>query len=496
MSLADSPLHLVSPTTFADIRAFLTRVDYTAAGVCARLGMHGMHDYTALRDGRTTGTALDDPLDHVIRLFLDVEPVSRSALEQHIGAALLAAFRSAGMVEDVAPAAVQSTVLFYPLDGLWLVSDVAASMRPGTPDLDDVVYPAMTANTRRFLDGLPTSPTGTFLELCGGTGAAALLAAQRGTPAWTTDITVRSTAFAAFNAALNGIAGCTALAGDLYDAVPGQQFDRIAAHPPYVATPNSRVIFRDGGEDGESVTRRIVQGLPAALRPGGRCYLTCMATDRSDAPLEQRLRHWLGDGHEEFDVHLFVRTSFSPAEYYGKVAEDGAMTEAERDEWIAYFGRFGVTQLVYAWMILERHATVRPPITRRRIRVSDASQDEIEAIITWETRFEDPAARELVLSARPQLHPDVRLGAILRAEGGSWRPESVALESPSPFRAHVDLPVSVSPTVARLDGTRTPAELHAQAVALGEFLPESSVDDVIGILRQLLASGMVRVAEG
>jgi hypothetical protein len=56
--------------------------------------------------------------------------------------------------------------------------------------------------------------------------------------------------------------------------------------------------------------------------------------------------------------------------------------------------------------------------------------------------------------------------------------------------------VSVSPTVARLDGTRTPAELHAQAVALGEFLPESSVDDVIGILRQLLASGMVRVAEG
>jgi methylase of polypeptide subunit release factors len=490
----DSPLHLLPPTEFAALREAFITAHFTASDVCRRLGISAMHEYTPRREGREEATTIESPLDVWIRLFIDVEPVELTTVSSAFGTQTVDRLRAAGLIAAAHNAAVESTVMLYPLDELWLVSDVASSMRPGTDDRDDIVYPAVTANTRRFLDGLPSTMQGDFLELCGGTGAAALKAARAGARAWTTDITRRSTLFAAFNAALNGIDGCAAIEGDLYAAVPDMQFDRIAAHPPYVASPTSRLIFRDGGEDGEAVTRGIVTGLPRALRPGGRCHLTCMVTDRRDAPIEHRLRTWIGPTQADYDVHLFVRTAFTPESYYAQLADDGAMSADERDEWIAYFTRLDVTTLLFSWIVIERHATRRPPITRRRIRVSDASQDDIESILTWETRFEDPSARLLTLSARPQLHPDVRLTALLRAHGGSWRPETTVLESLRPFRARVDLPSEVTGTVARMDGTRTPAELLVDGVRLGEFRDTSTVDDVLDLIRQLLGSGMVRIS--
>jgi hypothetical protein len=83
---------------------------------------------------------------------------------------------------------------------------------------------------------------------------------------------------------------------------------------------------------------------------------------------------------------------------------------------------------------------------------------------------------------------------VLRAVSGSWRPETTALESPNPFRAHVDLPLVLTGTVARMDGTRTAAELRAEALRLGEFDEASTEEDVLDLIRQLLASGMVRIA--
>jgi hypothetical protein len=282
-----------------------------------------------------------------------------------------------------------------------------------------------------------------------------------------------------------------ACAGDLYAAVPGQVFDRIVAHPPYVATPTAGLIFRDGGADGEAVTQRIVAGLPGALAPGGRCYVTCMATDRTDSPLEQRIRGWLGPAGDEFDVNVFVRTSFTPTEYYERAAADKGMPVAEAQEWVRYFERLAVTQLVYASVVLERHRTPRAPSTRRRIRAADVPQLVIERMLDWEGLFAEAGALPQLWGARPQLRPTVRLAAQLRAEGGVWVPEVTVLENASPLRVQVEMPPAAAAVVARMDGTVPIAALHADVIARGELPAGAAPAEVRRFVHQLLSAGMI-----
>jgi SAM-dependent methyltransferase len=489
------PFALDATHAYPPVRELFTRIDYTVSGVTTRLGIGAMHDFTPEPERAVGDTGARDALDVAIRLLLDAATLPATEVTTAWGAQACDAMHTLGLLEpSIDGAAVRATVSCYPLDGLWLASDFSQSIRRGEHERADVVYPAMTANSRRFLDGLPPSRCERFLELCGGTGAAALLAARAGAAAWTTDIAERSTHFAVFNMRLNGITGCEARTGDLYDAVPGARFDRIAAHPPYVATPTNTMIFRDGGEDGEAVTRRIVAGLPTALAPGGRCYLTCMATDRSTAPLELRLREWLGPTADDFDVHLFMRTAFTPQEYYKAVASTGELTDTEADQWTEYFVRLDVTLMIYCWIVIVRHDTPRPPITRRRIRRTEASQSEIEAILKWEEIFEDPAAEAAMRAARPALLPGVRLAAVLRQGQSTWVPEAAVLECSSPLPARVEVEPVVAGIASRFDGTRTVAEHFDEVRERRELAADAPIDNLLALVRQLLSAGMLTFA--
>ena len=162
---------------------------------------------------------------------------------------------------------VVSNVLLYPAESLLIASDVAA-----LPDGDgarwwDLVYAAITTNTKNFLSTMPRRPCKAFLDLCSGTGVAALAAASTfADHAWAIDVADRSTQFASFNARLNDVNNVTIVSGDLYAPVAGLTFDRIVAHPPYVPARETRMVYRDGGSDGEGVTRRIIARLTSLLR--------------------------------------------------------------------------------------------------------------------------------------------------------------------------------------------------------------------------------------
>ena len=50
----------------------------------------------------------------------------------------------------------------------------------------------------------------------------------------------------------------------MYEPVAGLEFDRIVTHPPYVPVSKPTHVFRDGGDDGELILRRAIEGLPRA----------------------------------------------------------------------------------------------------------------------------------------------------------------------------------------------------------------------------------------
>jgi hypothetical protein len=216
-----------------------------------------------------------------------------------------------------------------------------------------------------------------------------------------------------------------------------------------------------------------------------------MATDRTDSPLEQRIRGWLGPAGDEFDVNVFIRTSFTPTEYYERAAADKGMPVAEAQEWVRYFERLAVTQLVYASIVLERHRTPRAPSTRRRIRAADVPQLVIERMLDWEGLFAEAGALPQLWGARPQLRPTVRLAAQLRAEGGVWVPEVTVLENASPLRVQVEMPPAAAAVVARMDGTVPIAALHADVIARGELPAGAAPTEVRRFVQQLLSAGMI-----
>jgi release factor glutamine methyltransferase len=124
-----------------------------------------------------------------------------------------------------------------------------------------------------------------MIDLCTGSGCVAVSVAAENSAARViaTDVSESALAVARFNAEKHGVSGrIEFLRVDLYDGfdpAKRQDFDIIAANPPYVPTPvlptlEPEIRFEprlalDGGDDGLSVIRPLVAGAPAWLRPGG-----------------------------------------------------------------------------------------------------------------------------------------------------------------------------------------------------------------------------------
>jgi release factor glutamine methyltransferase len=155
------------------------------------------------------------------------------------------------------------------------------------------------------------APRARVLDLCTGSGAVAVAAALRGARSVTAiDLHRRSAWSARMNARLNGVR-VRGLHGNLFAPVAGERFDVITANPPYVPAPPELAAQRgdhawNAGADGRAVIDRLIEELPAHLRPAGVALIvqssvtgTAQTLDRMrDAGLEpdivQRRRGPLG----------------------------------------------------------------------------------------------------------------------------------------------------------------------------------------------------------
>ncbi len=117
------------------------------------------------------------------------------------------------------------------------------------------------------------------LDLCSGTGALAIAAAEGGAATVTAvDLSFRSTIATWVNTRRRG---CPIRVhhGDLYAPVRGQLFDVIITNPPYVPAPTDELPRHraarcwDAGPDGRALIDRICAGAPAALSATGTLAL-------------------------------------------------------------------------------------------------------------------------------------------------------------------------------------------------------------------------------
>jgi len=483
---------------FASLRDFLRSSEFNEEAICRQVGMAGLNEFLSGDRARATLTDETSGLGVLIRLFLFGEPLAARDLESALLPRALEAMTDLGLlIEDPADNSRRcARMALYPVGGFFIVSDRWITPDGQAPELpEDFVFPAITANTSQFIATLPWDTCESFLDLCSGTGMAALQAAQRANHAWAVDITERSTQMAEFNRLLNGLENVTAIQGDLYECLDDLTFDRIVAHPPYMPALDRAQVFYDGGVDGEQVTRRIVMGLPRYLRPGGRFYCLAQCSDRVGAPFEQRVRTWLGEEQSEFDVLVIVRATQSPADaamQYAVKSKGGGqvahrMREALKD--------LGIQSMVYGWIIIQRRENPRPVFTSRRSVGPNSGRDEIAWLLRWETAAVKPGLVELLAETRPITTPSLELHTVHRMKEGDLLPEQFSLHIEHPFRTDCRVQPWVGFLLPQCDGKSSVRQLLEFCKRNNFVHPETPLTEFAKLLTVFIAGGFLEVEE-
>ena len=482
---------------FDELRDFLRSAGYTEEFLCARFQLERAEQFELDRERRAPLPEAASAADILTALFLAGEFVSMDKAERLMGRDGIGLLSGMGLLAmDAAGGRCHGTVALYPLADLHIASDRWSS--PGDAPFEapsDTVYPAFIPNTRLFLEHVPLGECGGFLDLCAGTGIAAIMAARQGArEAWAGDIAERSTRFAEFNGRLNGVANFHPVTSDLYGSLHQPSFDRIVAHPPYVPALQPKWIFFSGGEDGEEITRRIVEGLPAHLNDRGVFLALTMGTDRSDAPFESRIRQWLGEGGGEFDVALIVRKILEPHEFAARANPHTVRSREESEAWKKLFARLGVESLVYGFVAIQRRTGARHTFTVRRQASPLSRRAPWEWLLAWESAAIEDLTR-LILE-RP-LHPgrDAEFLVRHRLEGSAWTPQSYTLRTDWPFSMECDAHPWMANLISLCDGRATGRAL-LRLLAENEVLPPAVAEEEFARAAAGLVSGGFIEVEG
>jgi hypothetical protein len=309
---------------------------------------------------------------------------------------------------------------------------------------------------------------------------------------WAFDIAERSTHFGEFNRRLNDIPNATIATGDLYEPAGDRKFDRIVAHPPYVPVLRPKWIYHDGGEDGEQIMRRVVSGLPGYLERGGLFYMLAMGSDR-DLPFERRVREWLGDAADEFDIAVFPSRLLEPEDFAVRAALKSQTAADDVREFKRLFASVGVRSLVYAALFIQRRESPRTVFTVRRQSVAGTGPTEMIAAIELETMLAQPDGYDRVLRSRPVANAATELRVVHRLVPEGWEASEHILQSAYPFSMEARTDPWAPYLIALCDGNRTVAEYLDDLKQAGAVAPDAPPEEFARAVAVLISGGFLRV---
>jgi SAM-dependent methyltransferase len=474
---------------------FLRQSGYEESAICRKIKSEDeLLDFeTVMRDPQQF--AGDDLPSVLMRLFLRGEVFPKVALPSCLPDDAVEVMRGLGVLIDPPelPGKTCASCALYPTRGMYMASDRWYSptntqfLAPA-----DVVFPAISRVTHGYMNALPKDPCENFLEICSGTGIAAIYAAKHfAKQSWAVDIEARSTEYAEFNVRLNRLENVKPLTGDLYAPVRGKEFDVIAAHPPYVPTMSGDAIYADGGPDGERITRGVIQGIFEFLSPGGVCYCMTLGTDRKDAPFEQRVREWLGPAAAICDVAFFARQDITPTDFATQRAIQYSGGTSAVDEWKRFFKKQGIEELVKGLIVVKRHASPRRSYTTRRFLGDLTTRNEVQ----WQLRAEEAALDAQFLDrlrkSRLWASAHLELNVHHRLQDRQFVPDRVRLEIEYPFAMECKVEPWTAAMLALCDGLLTPSELLQACKRDGIVRPDTPEDEFLAYLKTLVLGGFL-----
>ena len=429
-----------------------------------------------------------DELAVLLRLFLLGVPVTRARLDELVGDRLLERLAGAGLLVHDAEV-VHGAARLVPHDELLIASDHAGAAEAHADHVPGVHRPSVA------LAHLTVRGEGEHaLDQCTGNGIQAILLAAHAEHVVATDINARALAYAAFNAGLNGAGNVETRLGSFFEPVEGEQFDLVVANPPYVVSPESAYLFRDGGMPGDAVSEHVVRATPAALAPGAFASLLIAWALDPDDPAE-RPRTWLeGSGCDAFLLHTSTDDPIETATVWNRDLVDRPEAYAEAlDRWLAYYRELGIEHLGYACLVLRKRGDGREgwleaqQLPRAALRPAGR---HVRRLFDTHDRLSEIDSDSVFLGQRLRVVDDAVVSQETRFDGGRWHAENLTLrlETGLPFSAELDPPTAR--LIRELDGSTTLSEALTAAVE-----SDAARETGLSLARRMLEIGFLELGE-
>jgi hypothetical protein len=486
------------PLQFADLqivqqlRSVLDRHGFTTGGVIDALGSALPFNKSHMRDDMPLylrRVAAPTPINTLVKLFV----LDRSVDEARAAAAFapldLDAVRDLGLIED-GPRGVRACLRLSMHEGLLLAHDAydeeRKTLRPDhVLDVNPTTISLSNLTVRR--------PVARALEIGTGCGALALLAARHAGHVVGTDTNPRALNVASFNAAVNGVTNVEWRLGSLFDAVAGERFDLIFCNPPYVISPDSQFIFRDGGRTGDALCEEIVRRAPEYLNEGGFATVLINWAIRHGEEWSAPLRRWVdGNGCDSWLMMSIAQETVTYAAIWNRSRDRDAYT-AGIDRWTQYFDELGLQAIGLGAVVLRRATSATTWVRADQLAesVTDPAGAHIERLFAAEDALAAVADDTALMQLPLAVAKDHLLTQTLAPAEGTYQIQAaeVRLQRGLPFRGNVD--AYAIQLLSRCDGERPLADVASDIAAAHDLDPAKFAAACAGIARRLTASGFL-----
>jgi len=488
----DGPLNASNPDSIAALRAVLEQHGFTGHAVGDALGAALPFSKSHLRDDLPLylrRLMSPTPINTLVKLFVLDRSVDESRAAEAFAPVDLDTVRAMGLIED-GPRGIRARLRLSVHDGLILAHDADDNERRTLQpdhvlDVNPTTISLSNLTVRRRVE--------TALEIGTGCGVLALRAARHASRVVATDTNPRALNIATFNAALNGITDVEWRLGSLFDAVAGERFDLIFSNPPYVISPDSQFIFRDGGRRGDALCEEIVRRAPEHLNAGGFATVLVNWAIHHGEEWSAPLRRWVdGNGGDGWLMLSAAEEPMSYAAIWNRT-RDRDVYAAGIDRWMQYFDELGLRAIGMGAVVLRRRASGTAWVRADHLpdSVRSPAGGHIERLFESEDRLMSLADDAALLAQRfatvrdQQIHQTLAIGDA----GYTIEAAEVRLLGGLPFRGSVD--ACTTQLLSRCNGDRTLAEIADEIAAANGAEPGKLTSACAAIARRLVASGFL-----
>jgi hypothetical protein len=485
----DQPFRPDACGDLAPLRQALSAAGYAETAVTATVGItHPAQqmDVPAMLH-RTAGVT---PYNTLFRLFILRQVLPANQVRAAVAPMDLQPLIDCGLLKRVR-GGLRAEAALVPVGDVLVVHDFWRRMTGRPHPANHVLGIGNAAIT--LANMTPRRPVGAVLDVGAGCGIQAMLAARHAGAVTGTDVNRRALSFAEMSRRLNGLANVELRLGSLYEPVKDERFDLIVCNPPFVISPESRYVFRDGGRPGDLFAQEVIRGAPPRLNEGGFCVVICNWYHRRGEDWSQRPGEWVAAlGCDAWIVRLEAHDPI----YY---ASSWLHQEGDRDspryarrlaEWLSYYRTMDVEGLDSGVIVLRRRCVPANWIRAdQRECPSGPCGRQVEETFAAEDLLRSLDDQTKLLDMRFRRADAQKVEQTFQAPRGAWRLTSSVLKLTDGFRCEGSADPGTISLLAGCDGTRTLREALAPVAQQMARRLEDVAQASIAVVRELLRHG-------